>query len=791
MKKYIIVLLTSVLTIFSAVAQNPNLTVDKTNGNSTLMNQSVDNILQQHVQGDGVIISGFPGYEFLDPTTGQPRHAKFNGQTTVAHNQIGVFHRNGYTTFPFETGLVMTTGNVTLAEGPNNTTGATAAVTNPYYETQLSTLTTLSINTSATLEFDFIAMADTFSFNYIFGSEEYCEYVGTQYNDVFAFFLTGLDPTTGLEVTKNVAVVPGTVTNTNPNGLPVSIGNVNSGNPCGSGGSHPECYINNPYISTPVPGIQFDGYTIALSASAYIFPCQTYRMKLAIANVSDPSLDSGVFIEEGSFYSPHVQMEQNWETEEGGDTLVQNCRDLDLTFTIEKPLRIGGTTAIQIDAEGTAVLGQDFIMTKPDGTQLTPENNTFFYPEGDTVQYVHVKVSPTVQFLSGVDTKTITLIVTTQGCDGYGGLMEYMIKKDTFQLYIRANDSIRLRDTAITVCERLDYIEVVQDRGTAPTFYEWVSASGNPNPAGIVDPESLATACNITESTVYKIIAKDRWNCMTDTATVQVNIIPKPDFTVTYTPDHGCMPLMVTMQTQYEPDYAKPYWTITNNEDYLYEDSTHYTVPLLLPNPGYYDISLLMESAPGCVDSLKYNNVIHVADYPHPDFIFSPSEPENGEEVFFYNQSTGDDIVSYVWNFGDGHSSYEAEPSHTYHLTESQIMTVRLTVTNADGCSSDTILFIPVEDNFAFYVPSAFTPNTDGHNEVFLPKVNDVAHYELTIYNRNGELIFYTNNPDNGWDGTVEGKPAPQGIYVWKIIYSKIGTPEELMSKVGSLTVIR
>ena len=118
-------------------------------------------------------------------------------------------------------------------------------------------------------------------------------------------------------------------------------------------------------------------------------------------------------------------------------------------------------------------------------------------------------------------------------------------------------------------------------------------------------------------------------------------------------------------------------------------------------------------------------------------------------------------------------------------------MTVRLTVTNADGCSSDTILFIPVEDNFAFYVPSAFTPNTDGHNEVFLPKVNDVAHYELTIYIRNGELIFYTNNPDNGWDGTVEGKPAPQGIYVWKIIYSKIGTPEELMSKVGSLTVIR
>jgi gliding motility-associated-like protein len=118
-------------------------------------------------------------------------------------------------------------------------------------------------------------------------------------------------------------------------------------------------------------------------------------------------------------------------------------------------------------------------------------------------------------------------------------------------------------------------------------------------------------------------------------------------------------------------------------------------------------------------------------------------------------------------------------------------MTVQLTVTNSDGCSDDTIQVVPVEDNFAFFVPSGFTPNTDGKNEIFLPKVNDVVDYELTIYARNGELIFYTNNPEIGWDGTVQGKPAPQGVYLWKIHYAKIGTPDEKMMKTGSVTLIR
>lgn len=777
MKRYTVLFLVFLMFSFAG-AQNQNLTV------SSFVGTHVDTILQRHLAGDGVLISGCP-YEgvFSSEQVG-----KFNNQTgNVTYPQIGSFNRNGYTTFPFETGIVMTTGNVSVAAGPNNSTSASNQVSPYYTETALSPYATGTLTSSASLEFDFIAMADTFSFNYIFASEEYCEFVNSlSVNDVFAFLLTGIDPVTYVSTTKNVAIVPGTITASNPGGTYVSISTVNngyhtSGASCpGTNASNPSYFVCN---ANHTNGIQYDGFTTALSAQAVIFACQTYHMKLAISNLGDQAYDSGVFIEEGSFYSPHVKVDQNWATAEGGDTLVQNCRDLDLTFKIERPA-LTASTSIIIETSGNAVLGYDYALLKPDGTQISIEDNSFFFPAGDTIQQVHVEMLPTVQFPDPNQVKEAKLYVVTQGCTGYGNLMDLFQKFDTITLHFRANDTIRLRDTAITRCEMLDHIEVEQVGGTAPSFYQWINAPE------ITNPDQLSSDCNITQNGTYYVVATDKWGCMRDTAKVQVSILPKPDFTITYTPDHGCMPLPVTLQTQYSPDYAKIYWTISNDSSFTYIDSVS-TIHTSLPEPGYYDVSLLVESAPGCSDSIKYNNVIHVADFPHADFTFSPAEPENGEEVFFYNFSTGENITNYSWNFGDGHSSHLQEPSHAYHLTESDLMTVQLTVTNSDGCSDDTIQVVPVEDNFAFFVPSAFTPNTDGKNEVFLPRVNDVVDYEFTIYTRTGELIFYTNNPEIGWDGTVQGKPAPQGVYLWKIHYAKIGTPDEKMMKTGSVTLIR
>ena len=500
-----------------------------------------------------------------------------------------------------------------------------------------------------------------------------------------------------------------------------------------------------------------------------------------------------MFIEEGSFYSPKVQIEQNWETEEGGDTLIQNCRNLDLKCTIEHPFRTG-YTSINIDWGGDAVLGTDYSVIVEQVSSgafdtLTIDNNTFFYQPGDTVMPLHVKMLPSVQFTDPNQVKTAVLYVRTQGCDGFPELMDRFVNYDTITLHLRANDSVRLHDTAFTACDTLRYIEVEKVRGSDDLSYVWLTNAGD-TLQGVDNPESLASECELTQSGVYKMIAHDRWNCMTDTATVQVSIVPRPEINITYTPDHGCQPLPVTWQAQYSPDYATLLWDIHNDSTYSYTDSV-VTLHTSLPDEGYYTAKLTVTTAPGCFDSLVLNNVVHVAGYPHADFTFSPAEPENGEEVFFFNLSTGTNLTNFSWNFGDGHSSYVQDPSHTYHLQESDLMTVRLMVTNSDGCSDDTIQVVPVEDNYAFFVPSAFTPNTDGMNEIFLPKVHDVVNYEFFIFSRNGEIVFFTNDPDTGWDGTFGGKPAPQGVYLWKINYARIGTPDEKKVKTGTVTLVR
>ena len=281
MNRYTLLIFSFLLVSF-AMSQNQNLTV------TSFVGTPVDTILQRHLAGDGVLISGCP-YEgvFSSDQVG-----KFNNQTgNVTYPQIGSFNRNGFTDFPFEKGIVMTTGNVSVAAGPNNSTSASSSVSPYYTETALSPYATGSLTSSASLEFDFIAMADTFSFNYIFASEEYCEFVNSlSVNDVFAFLLTGIDPVTYLNTTKNVAIVPGTITASNPNGTYVSISTVNngyhgSGSSCpGTNASNPDYFICN---ANTTNGIQYDGYTTALSAQAVIFACQTYHMKLAISNLGD------------------------------------------------------------------------------------------------------------------------------------------------------------------------------------------------------------------------------------------------------------------------------------------------------------------------------------------------------------------------------------------------------------------------------------------------------------------------------------------------------------------------
>jgi gliding motility-associated-like protein len=236
----------------------------------------------------------------------------FNITSTGANLAIGKFDGTA-SNIGLDSGIIMSTGDIFDAPGPNNATNSTTQFFTPG-DADLTNIIGSNTYDAAVLEFDFMPVSDTVRFRYVFSSEEYHEYVNSGFNDVFGFLLSGPNPSGGNYVNENIALIPGTAT-------PVSINNVNAGFIPTSGGaannfpgtspSNMAYFIANgngngtghPTLNLDGLTVEYDGFTVVLTAWAHVIPCQTYHIKLAIADVNDRQLDSGVFLEANSFGS--------------------------------------------------------------------------------------------------------------------------------------------------------------------------------------------------------------------------------------------------------------------------------------------------------------------------------------------------------------------------------------------------------------------------------------------------------------------------------------------------------
>lgn len=210
----------------------------------------------------------------------------------------GTFSNGGTTNIGLNEGILLTSGRASDAIGPNDNGGLTFNQDAAYNgDADLSTLVGGSIQDACRLEFDFVAESDFITVQYVFGSEEYNEYVCSQFNDVFGFFVTGNKPAGGSYNGENVALVPSTT-------LPVSVNTINNGS-AGSQGNNSNCVslLYSAYYQNNAGGlsIQYDGFTVVLTAEVAVIPGETYHFKFAIADVADSNLDSGVFIKGSSF----------------------------------------------------------------------------------------------------------------------------------------------------------------------------------------------------------------------------------------------------------------------------------------------------------------------------------------------------------------------------------------------------------------------------------------------------------------------------------------------------------
>ncbi|MBN4084871.1 T9SS type B sorting domain-containing protein [Flavobacteriaceae bacterium AH-315-B10] len=210
------------------------------------------------------------------------------GDFNNTDQSYGFFDATG-TTFPFQSGLVLSTGRLINTQGPNTTLSDDDApnwVGDSDLETILNEPNTLN---ATIIEFDFTTIADQVSFRYIFASEEYQENNSNtcEFSDLFGFLIRPINDTQY----TNIALVPNTQT-------PVKVTTVHSGIP----GSCPP--INETYFGSwngTVSPINFNGQTKVLTATATVIPNETYHVKLVIADEQNYRYDSAVFLEAGSF----------------------------------------------------------------------------------------------------------------------------------------------------------------------------------------------------------------------------------------------------------------------------------------------------------------------------------------------------------------------------------------------------------------------------------------------------------------------------------------------------------
>jgi len=235
---------------------NASLVITATNDGTTLSNT---------ILGSGVTLS--------------------NVSVTGTNTQSGTFTNGNTSGINIDEGIILTSGSALDAVGPNSLDDTTT-ITGTGGDAQLDALIAQPTNDVNILEFDFTSTSGDLFFNYVFASEEYNEYVNSEFNDVFALFVDDV----------NIAIAP--------NGQAVAINNVNCGNPYGSVlvGMNCSSFNNNDLNDEgPFFDIEYDGFTDVFTAQISGLGTDEHHMKFAIADVYDEIYDSAIFIEAGSF----------------------------------------------------------------------------------------------------------------------------------------------------------------------------------------------------------------------------------------------------------------------------------------------------------------------------------------------------------------------------------------------------------------------------------------------------------------------------------------------------------
>ena len=603
--KFILKTFTSCLLFFSYTAMAQ---IDILPGPDVTPTDMVENIVGEGIQYSNITFQG------ADASRGIFN----NGQSTNLGIGSGIFLTSG-------AGYVIPGPNTSVSAGANNGMGG---------HPSLNAITTSTTYDAAVLEFDFIPESDTLRFKYVFGSEEYNEWVTTTFNDVFGYFVTGPNPEGGFYNDKNIAIVPGTV-NTS-----VTINTINNGQwwfpsiptgPC----------VNCAYYSDNTFGLtlEYDGFTTVMIAWLLVVPCEEYHIKLGVADAGDHIYDTGVFIEENSFESPKIEVQTNPYPQGVSDNMIEGCVEADIIFLLPNPEYAPITVYFEVTGTATP-LGPP--QPPGDFEEDIPTEITFEEDEDS----VAIHVAPVYDGIIEGEETLILIIENTLGC---------IVRWDTviFTIFDYVEMiSVTSPNTMICSGQEIE-IWVNTFNGIPPYTFDWENFPDN-NDTITVSPDTTTTFfVNMIDLCLDTI-----------TDSILVTVFPSPEI------DIGDSAVIC------EGD------TLTLNAgggylSYLWQDgSTDST--FMVTVAGLYYVHVV--GAGGCAtdDSIYVEAII---------LNFSLGADTTiciGDSIVF---DPGGGYPSYLWQDGSTNQTYTAWATGTYYVTITK-----------EGCTKTDSIYLYVDD---------------------------------------------------------------------------------------------
>lgn len=599
------------------------------------------------------------------------------------HPRVGTFNSEG-TGFPFEDGMIMATKNIQIA-----TCGMESDGSGTGQESDLSQIVGGQLNDVTVVEFDFIPAGDTVRFNFVFASREYHQWVCSNFNDVFGFFISG----PGIDGPysdggENIALLPDGVT-------PVAINSVNNGSPngipCTVQGTGDICPCNSEYFINNGGGdgtsinsdVCYGGYTVSLEALAVVECGEVYHMKLALANVVDGNFDSGVFLEKGSF-SSNVVVDVIVDPildgivigdDEFNNGIVAGCTNAQ--FCLFRPDTIGVDTAY-FELGGSAQAGVQYFL---------PDNDSLIvFPEGvDTVCIDIISIANDL----GPQVDTLTISTFTVNACG-----DTIVNYATIEVYNEYSYDVNTTDISIE-CPT-DFVEIsgTASNGLSPYSYEW-SLDGE-----IISNEQTTSVVPPTggQTDIYTLSVTDGCGLHVEQTTLSVtdNTVPPPLADITPPADT----ISCTGQTV---DLTAIGTGGQGDLEYLWSNNDTGSETTVTPDGNetvtYYYVTVTDECGQTGMDSIP---VYFIPEPPEVAISTSPSDTVNclGDEVeLTANATSPAGIASYNWSTNESSESITVEPDGMETITYYYV-----TVTDecdASATDSVAIYFIPLDPPIA------------------------------------------------------------------------------------------